>query len=109
MRRRHESLSGDSTDNGENSDATSPSRRADGGQSPQSPQQATSGDWCVGQVREEAFCPPPKVIEAITQAAMWGGLGIGNVPYTHFPDYHDTKSRVKSPQSVLLGDIPPAK
>ena len=82
MRRRHESLSGDSTDNGENSDATSP-------------QQASSGDWRVGQVQEEAL--PPKVIEAITQAAMWGGLGIGNVPYTHFPGYHDTKSRVKSP------------
>ena len=95
MTRRHESLSGDSTDNGENSDATSPSRRADGGQSPQSPQQASGGDWYVGQAQEEAL--PPKVIEAITQAAMRGGLGIGNVPYTHFPGYHDTKSRVKSP------------
>ena len=104
MTRRHES---DSTDNGGSTDTVPPVRHDDEGQSPQSPQQASSGDWCVGQVREEAL--PPKVIEAITQAAIWGGLGIGNVPYTHFPGYHDTKSRVKSPQSVLLGDIPAAK
>ena len=94
MTRRHES---DSTDNGRDSSTTPPSRQTDEGQSPQSPQQASGGDWRVGQAQEEAFCPPSKVIEAITQAAMRGGLGIGNVPYTHFPGYHDTKSRVKSP------------
>lgn len=95
MTRQYDDPLAGSTYNGEDSDATSPSRRADGGQSPQSPQQASGGDWYVGQAQEEAL--PPKVIEAITQAAMWGGLGIGNVPYTHFPGYHDTKSRVKSP------------
>ena len=97
MTRRHESLSADRTGNDEDGGTTLPSRPADEGQSPQSPQQAASEDWRVGQAQEEAFCPPSKVIEAITQAAMRGGLGIGNVPYTHFPGYHDTKSRVKSP------------
>ena len=92
MTRQHDGPLADSTGNGENSDATLPSRRANEGQSPQ---QASGGDWCVGQAQEEAL--PPKVIEAITQAAIWGGLGIGSVPYTHFPGYHDTKSRVKSP------------
>gem|GEM_PF-1796979 len=91
MTRRHES---DSTDNGRDSSTIPPSGQTDEGQSPQSPQQASSGDWRVGQVQEEVLCPPSKVIEAITQAAMRGGLGIGNVPYTHFPGYHDTKSRV---------------
>ena len=106
MTRRHDGPLADSTDKGGNTDTVPPVRHDDEGQSPQ---QAGSGDWRVGRVRKEVLCPPPKVIEAITQAAMRGGLGIGNVPYTHFPDYHDTKSRVKSPQSVLLGDIPPAK
>lgn len=89
----------DSISNGRDSSAIPPSQWTDEGQSPQSPQQSSSGGWCVERVREEAleFCPPSKVIEAITQAAMRGGLGIGNVPYTHFPGYHDTKSRVKSP------------
>ena len=89
MTRRHDGPLAGSTDNGGSTDAVPPVWRDDGGQSPQ---QASSGDLPVGQAQEEAL--PPKVIEAITQAAMWGGLGIGSVPYTHFPGYHDTKSRV---------------
>lgn len=97
MTRQYDDPLAGSTDNGGDSSAIPPSQWTDEGQSPQSPQQATSEDWRVGQAQEEAFCPPSEVIEAITQAAMRGGLGIGNVPYTHFPGYHDTKSRVKSP------------
>ena len=92
MTRQYDDPLAGSTDNGGSTDAVPLVWRDD---KDQSPQQASGGDWYVGQAQEEAL--PPKVIEAITQAAMWGGLGIGNVPYTHFPGYHDTKSRVKSP------------
>ncbi len=78
MTRRHDGPLAGSTYNGEDSDATSPSRRADGGQSPQSLQQASSGD-CVGQVREEVRQPSANVMRAMTDAAL-GGLGIGSGP-----------------------------
>ena len=78
MTRRHDGPLAGSTDNGEDSDATLPSRRADGGQSPQSPQQTSSGD-CVGQVREEVRQPSANVMRAMTDAAL-GGLGIGSGP-----------------------------
>ena len=76
MTRRHES---DSTDNGRDSSTIPPSRQTDEGQSPQSPQQASSGDWRVGQVREEVRQPSANVMRAMTDAAL-GGLGIGSGP-----------------------------
>ena len=75
MTRRHES---DSTDNGRDSSTIPPSRQTDEGQSPQSLQQASSGD-CVGQVREEVRQPSANVMRAMTDAAL-GGLGIGSGP-----------------------------
>jgi len=78
MTRQHDGPLAGSTYNGEDSDATLPSRRADGGQSPQSLQQASSGD-CVGQVREEVRQPSANVMRAMTDAAL-GGLGIGSGP-----------------------------
>ena len=73
MRRRHES---DSTDNGGDNSAIPPSRWTDEGQSPQ---QASGGDWRVGQVREEVRQPSANVMRAMTDAAL-GGLGIGSGP-----------------------------
>lgn len=75
MTRRHER---DSTDNGRDSSTIPPSRQTDEGQSPQSLQQASSGD-CVGQVREEVRQPSANVMRAMTDAAL-GGLGIGSGP-----------------------------
>ena len=80
MTRQYDGPLAGSTYNGEDSDATSPSRRADGGQSPQSLQQASSGDRCVGQVREEARQPSSDVMRAMTDAAVKGSLGIGSGP-----------------------------
>ncbi len=74
MRRRHES---DSTDNGGSTDAVPPVWRDDGGQSPQ---QASSGDLPVGQVREEVRQPSANVMRAMTDAAVKGSLGIGSGP-----------------------------
>lgn len=76
MRRRHES---DSTDNGGSTDTVPPVRHDDEGQSPQSLQQASSGD-CVGQVREEVRQPSANVMRAMTDAAVKGSLGIGSGP-----------------------------
>ena len=77
MTRRHER---DSTDNGRDSSTIPPSRQTDEGQSPQSPQQASGGDWRVGQVREEVRQPSANVMRAMTDAAVKGSLGIGLGP-----------------------------
>ena len=77
MTRRHER---DSTDNGRDSSTIPPSRQTDEGQSPQSPQQASGGDWRVGQVREEVRQPSANVMRAMTDAAVKGSLGIGSGP-----------------------------
>ena len=76
MTRRHER---DSTDNGRDSSTIPPSRQTDEAQSPQSLQQASSGD-CVGQVREEVRQPSANVMRAMTDAAVKGSLGIGSGP-----------------------------
>lgn len=117
MTRRHDGPLADSTYNGEDSDATSPSRRADGGQSPQSLQQASSGD-CVGQVREEVRQPSANVMRAMTDAAL-GGLGIGSGPQgveifaspvaRKIINGADSVSGMEPAPSVWLGDVPPAK
>ncbi|MBB1567629.1 hypothetical protein HG433_003245 [Candidatus Saccharibacteria bacterium] len=80
MTRQHDGPLAGSTYNGEDSDATLPSRRADGGQSPQSPQQTSSRDWRVGRVREEVRQPSSDVMRAMTLAAVKGSLGIGSGP-----------------------------
>ena len=80
MTRQHDGPLAGSTYNGEDSDATLPSRRADGGQSPQSPQQTSSGDWCGRQVREGAPQPSSDVMRAMTLAALGGHIGIGSGP-----------------------------
>lgn len=68
----------DSISNGRDSSAIP---RTDEGQSPQSPQQATSEDWRVGQVREGAPQPSPDdVMRAMTLAALGGSIGIGSGP-----------------------------
>ncbi|RKV99977.1 MAG: hypothetical protein D8B38_06470 [Candidatus Saccharimonas sp.] len=77
MTRRHER---DSTDNGRDSSTIPPSRQTDEAQSPQSPQQASGGDWRVGQVREEVRQPSANVMRAMTDAAVKGSLGIGSGP-----------------------------
>ena len=76
MTRRHDGPLAGSTDNGGDSSAIP---RTDEGQSPQSPQQASGGDWRVGQVREEVRQPSANVMRAMTDAAL-GGLGIGSGP-----------------------------
>lgn len=62
----------DSISNGRDSSAIPPSQC-------QSPQQASGGDWRVGQVREEVRQPSANVMRAMTDAAL-GGLGIGSGP-----------------------------
>ncbi len=76
MTRRHDGPLAGSTDNGGSTDAVPPVWRDDGGQSPQ---QASSGDLPVGQVREEVRQPSANVMRAMTDAAL-GGLGIGSGP-----------------------------
>ena len=76
MTRRHDGPLAGSTDNGGSTDIVPPVWRDDGGQSPQ---QASSGDWRVGQVREEVRQPSANVMRAMTDAAL-GGLGIGSGP-----------------------------
>lgn len=114
MRRRHES---DSTDNGRDSSTIPPSRQTDEGQSPQSLQQASSGD-CVGQVREEVRQPSANVMRAMTDAAL-GGLGIGSGPQgveifaspvaRKIINGADSVSGMEQAPSVWLGDVPPAE
>lgn len=118
MTRRHDGPLAGSTYNGEDSDATSPSRRADGGQSPQSLQQASSGD-CVGQVREEMRQPSANVMRAMTDAAVKGSLGIGSGPQgveifaspvaRKIINGADSVSGMEQAPSVWLGDIPSAE
>ena len=106
----------DSISNGRDSSAIP---RTDEGQSPQSPQQATSEDWRVGQVREGAPQPSPDdVMRAMTLAAL-GGLGIGSGPQGveifAYPvarkiiNGADSVSGMEPAPSVWPGDVPPAK
>ena len=114
MTRRHER---DSTDNGRDSSTIPPSRQTDEGQSPQSLQQASSGD-CVGQVREEVRQPSANVMRAMTDAAL-GGLGIGSGPQgveifaspvaRKIINGADSVSGMEQAPSVWLGDVPPAE
>ena len=117
MTRRHER---DSTDNGRDSSTIPPSRQTDEGQSPQSLQQATSGDWRVGQVQEGVRQPSSDVMRAMTLAALGGGIGIGSGPqgvdilaYPIARDIingsADSVSGMEPAPSVWLGDIPPAE
>lgn len=83
MTRQHDGPLAGSTDNGGSTDAVPPVRRDNEAQSPQSPQQATSGDWRVGQVRESARQPSSDVsdvMRAMTLAALGGSIGIGSGP-----------------------------
>ncbi len=114
MTRRHES---DSTDNGGSTDTVP---HDDEGQSPQSPQQASSGDWRVGQVREGVRQPSPDdVMRAMTLAALGGHIGIGSGPQgveifaspvaRKIINGADSVSGMEPAPSVWLGDIPPAE
>lgn len=116
MTRRHER---DSTDNGRDSSTIPPSRQTDEGQSPQSLQQASSGD-CVGQVREEVRQPSANVMGAMTLAALGGSIGIGSGPQgvdifaspiarDIINGGADSVSGMEPAPSVWLGDIPPAE
>ncbi len=80
MTRQHDGPLAGSTDNGGSTDAVPPVRRDNEAQSPQSPQQASGGDWRVGQVREEVRQPSANVMRAMTDAAVKGSLGIGSGP-----------------------------
>lgn len=105
----------DSISNGRDSSAIP---RTDEGQSPQSPQQASSRDWCVGQVREEVRQPSANVMRAMTDAAL-GGLGIGSGPQgveifaspvaRKIINGADSVSGMEPAPSVWLGDVPPAE
>ena len=117
MTRRHES---DSTDNGRDSSTIPPSRQTNEGQSPQSPQQATSEDWRVGQVREGVRQPSSDVMRAMTLAALGGSIGIGSGPQgidilaspiarDIINGGADSVSGMEPAPSVWLGDIPPVK
>ena len=70
----------DNISNGRDSSVISPSQWTNEGQSPQSLQQASSGDLPVGQVREEMRQPSANVMRAMTDAAVKGSLGIGSGP-----------------------------
>ena len=81
MTRRHDGPLAGSTYNGGSTDTVPPVRHDDEGQSPQSPQQASGGDWRVGHVREGAPQPSPDdVMRAMTLAALGGSIGIGSGP-----------------------------
>lgn len=115
MTRRHDGPLAGSTDNGGSTDAVPPVWRDDGGQSPQ---QASSGDLPVGQVREEVRQPSANVMRAMTDAAL-GGLGIGSGPQgveifaspvaRKIINGADSVSGMEPAPSVWPGDIPPAK
>lgn len=118
MTRRHDGPLAGSTDNGGDSSAIP---RTDEGQSPQSPQQATSEDWRVGQVREGAPQPSPDdVMRAMTLAALGGSIGIGSGPQgvdifaspiarDIINGGADSVSGMEQAPSVWLGDIPSAE
>ncbi len=115
MTRRHDGPLAGSTDNGGSTDAVPPVWRDDGGQSPQ---QASSGDLPVGQVREEVRQPSANVMRAMTDAAL-GGLGIGSGPQgveifaspvaRKIINGADSVSGMEPAPSVWPGDIPPAE
>ena len=117
MTRRHDGPLAGSTDKGGNTDTVPPVRHDDEGQSPQSLQQASSGD-CVGQVREEVRQPSANVMRAMTDAAL-GGLGIGSGPQgveifaspvaRKIINGADSVSGMEPAPSVWPGDIPPAE
>ncbi len=120
MTRRHDGPLAGSTDNGGSTDIVPPVRRDNEAQSPQSPQQATSGDWRVGQVRESARQPSSDVMRAMTLAALGGSIGIGSGPQgvdifaspvarDIINGSADSVSGMELAPSVWLGDIPPAE
>lgn len=116
MTRRHDGPLAGSTDNGGSTDTVPPVRRDD---EAQSPQQASSGDWCVGRVREEAPQPSPDVMRAMTLAALGGSIGIGSGPQgveifaspvaRKIINGADSVSGMEQAPSVWLGDIPSAE
>jgi len=116
MTRRHDGPLAGSTDNGGSTDAVPPVWRDDGGQSPQ---QASSGDLPVGQVREEVRQPSANVMRAMTDAAVKGSLGIGSGPQgveifaspvaRKIINGADSVSGMEPAPSVWLGDIPSAE
>jgi hypothetical protein len=118
MTRRHDGPLAGSTDKGGNTDTVPPVRHDDEGQSPQSLQQASSGD-CVGQVREEVRQPSANVMRAMTDAAVKGSLGIGSGPQgveifaspvaRKIINGADSVSGMEPAPSVWLGDIPSAE
>ena len=119
MTRRHDGPLAGSTDNGEDSSAIPPSQWTNEGQSPQSPQQASSRDWRVGQVRESARQPSSDVMGAMTLAALGGSIGIGSGPQgveifaspvaRKIINGADSVSGMEQAPSVWLGDIPSAE
>lgn len=121
MTRRHDGPLAGSTDNGGDSSAIPPSQWTDEGQAPQSPQQATSGDWYVGRVREVVRQQPSSdVMRAMTLAALRGSIGIGSGPRgvdifaspiarDIINGSADSVSGMEPAPSVWLGDIPPAE
>ena len=116
MTRRHDDPLAGSTDNGGSTDAVPPVWCDDGGQSPQ---QASSGDLPVGQVREEVRQPSANVMRAMTDAAVKGSLGIGSGPQgveifaspvaRKIINGADSVSGMEQAPSVWLGDIPSAE
>ncbi len=117
MTRRHDGPLAGSTDNGGSTDAVPPVWRDDGGQSPQ---QASSRDLPVGQVREEVRQPSANVMRAMTDAAVKGSLGIGSGPQgveifaspvarDIINGSADSVSGMEPAPSVWPGDVPPAK
>jgi len=119
MTRRHDGPLAGSTDNGGSTDIVPPVRHDDEGQSPQSLQQASSGD-CVGQVREGVRQPSSDVMRAMTLAALGGSIGIGSGPQgidifaspvarDIINGSADSVSGMEPAPSVWLGDVPPAK
>lgn len=119
MTRRHDGPLAGSTDKGGNTDTVPPVRHDDEGQSPQSLQQASSGD-CVGQVQEGVRQPSPDVMRAMTLAALGGHIGIGSGPQgvdilaspiarDIINGGADSVSGMEPAPSVWLGDIPSAE
>ena len=108
----------DSISNGRDSSAIPPSQC-------QSPQQASGGDWRVGQVRVQEGVrkrkqPSSDVMGAVTRAALGGSIGIGSGPqgvdilaYPIARDIingsADSVSGMEPAPSVWLGDIPQAE
>ena len=119
MTRQHDGPLAGSTDNGGSTDIVPPVWRDDKGQSSQ---QASSGDWRVGQVRvqEGVRQPSPDVMRAMTLAALGGSIGIGSGPQgvdilaspiarDIINGGADSVSGMEPAPSVWLGDIPPAE